>query len=381
VLPEVRAEAACALLAAGQEAEAEQALAVLPAPERGPVVAYLLHGSLSNLLADDFARGRRALLVVRAYGTPDSVARSDRQLLRSAMGELGRESSSRHRRWLGPLVQTVGPGHPDLLVELIDLPGAPHDLVMALLAKHPPLHAEARARMADRVAAHTPPDEQLWRALARWGPREPLMAKLQAGGPQALLAARALAFAPPDPTLALAALEVGRDRSADPVLRRAALAAVERVGSASLASTLVTMIRQERDRSVGYRAYLTAIMLGGGKVALPALEAFPRSLPHRREEMVATMVGGTLWLGRDDARELALRALRSRAPLARLSGTLLLERVGRPEDARALRRLRHDDAGISGLPADHRVGAQVMRVMQLLHERGGSVDDRHTGRG
>jgi hypothetical protein len=174
---------------------------------------------------------------------------------------------------------------------------------------------------------------------------------------------------------------VGRDRSADPVLRRAALAAVERVGSASLASTLVTMIRQERDRSVGYRAYLTAIMLGGGKVALPALEAFPRSLPHRREEMVATMVGGTLWLGRDDARELALRALRSRAPLARLIGTLLLERVGRPEDARALRRLRHDDAGISGLPADHRVGAQVMRVMQLLHERGGSVDDRHTGRG
>jgi hypothetical protein len=377
--PEIRAAAASALLARGHEAEAEHALALLPAPERGPLVAYLLHGNLPDLLAADFPRGRRALMVVRAFGTADSVARSDRLLLQAVIRELGRERSPRHRRWLGPLVQAVGPGQPSLLVDLMELPGAPHDVVMGLLAKRPELQAEARDRMVGRMAGESMADEALWRALARWGPREPLMARLQARGAHSLAAARALAFAPPDPTLALAALEVGRDRAADPGLRRAALTVVERVGSASLASALVATIGRENDPSVGYRTDITAIMLAGESVAVPALEAFPRQLEHRDDQLRATLVGATLWLGGDAARRVALRAVRSRASLARLTGVLLLERVGASEDAARLRHLSRDGRRVRGLPAGDRIGTQAARVMALLKQRGDESDAGRDG--
>jgi hypothetical protein len=306
-LPEVRAQAASWLLTSGHAPLAMQTLRGVPEHRRGPVVAYLLHHYLPEVLARDPEPGRAAMLLVRPLGAPDSLARTDLLLLQALGDQLDRAGRRGVGRSALDLLRTVGAGRGEALLPLVARPGAPHGLLMELLASNP--------------------------------------------------------------VLLDAALRIIGERSADPAFRQALLGRVQTAGSPAVVSRLLAMIESERDPAVGYRTYLVAVLVGGRALVVPALEAFPAHLRHSEPALSEHLVEGTLWLGPDNARELALQALRSRAALARYTAVLLLERVGQPDDARPLYRLRRDRARPGGLEAEPSIGTQAARVRDRLLRR------------
>jgi hypothetical protein len=334
VAPEVRALAATALFELRQDREVEAILTEVPANERSPVVAYLLHGFLPELLARDAERGHAAMLIIRPFGSPDSVERADRLLLLSVIAALQHtEPDDPRYATLLARLEIVAPGHPRLLLPLLETPGAPAETVLRLLSPHPDLLAAARQTLVRRVRQQGPADEGLLRTLARWGPLDPVIAELSRGGPRAISAARALAFAAPDPNLARLALDVAEDASAPPPLRTAMLTVLARMRPVGVRPRLLRLIRQDSHLQVRLQSFRTLTALEGEPAVLPALESFPRNLELSRTDVVTHLAPGLRNAGPEEARRLARAALRSRAPLARLTGILVLEELGERQDA------------------------------------------------
>lgn len=335
--PEVRAQAASALFMLGRDREVEAPLTELPADERSPIVAYLLHSFLPDLLAQDPERGRTAMLTIRPFGSADSVARSDRLILLSVMAALRQTvpSDPRYPRLMSRL-EIAAPSHPRLLLTLLEEPRAPAETILRLVSPHPDLLATARLALARQVTDQSPPDPGLLRALARWGPVDPVIAELSRGGQRAVAAAQALAVAPPQPKLATVALEVAEDSRASPMLRTAMLDVLARMRPLDVRARLLRLIRGDPHLEVRLQAFRAVATLEGTAAVLAALESFPRRIDLSRTEVLTHLVPGLTNAGPEEARRLARRALRSPSPLARQAGILVLQEVGKQEDAARL---------------------------------------------
>lgn len=387
VAPQLRAEAAAALVDIGMPEKADELVAAMAASERDGVVKALvpLYVAVMNGPAVPKARDARdALFGVRQFAQPEEKKSIDAALLASLEADLGagRFTGGRHstEKMLAALGSATGP----LLVKLMGQAHAPYKGLTELLVKVGDEAAreqggEALVRLAG--ADQRIPND-LWIALGQLGGRavsEFLIAKVQKGkGEEPAQAAKALQQSRFPGVLPMA-LAVAGNSKADKLLRDEMFGVVEKIGGPEAQKGLVGIIAKDKEELVRYRAYEAALTVGKAAAIVPALQAFPAGLSFKKDDVLDFLVKDIAKIGAS-GREAVLSALTSSSVLARMTAVLALESpqpndpkslVGTTADAAALMKLKDDKGTLKGFPAGVTVGSEAQRVAALLQKRGG----------
>lgn len=387
VAPQLRAEAASALVEIGMPEKVDELLSTMPAGERTELVRALvpLQVAVMNGPAGPKVRDARdALFGVRQYAQADAKARIDAALLASLETDLGAGRFTGGRHSIEKMLAAVGPAAGPVLVKLMGQPHAPYKGLTELLVK---LGDEVTREKGGEVlvglaAADQKIPNDLWIALGQLGGRavsEFLITKVQKGsGDQPAQAAKALQqsrFPEALPT----ALAVAGNSKADKLLRDEMFGVVEKIGGPEAQKGLVAIIAKDKEELVRYRAYEAALTVGKADAIVPALQAFPAGLGFKRDDVVDFLVKDIAKIG-PSAHTAAVAALTSPSVLARMAAILAFESplandpknlVGTTADAAALLKLKDDKGTLKGFPVGATVGAEAQRVAAVLQKRGG----------
>jgi hypothetical protein len=384
----LRAEAAAALVDIGKADKVDAIMASLEASERWEILKTLTEIDIKLLGSPQLPKardGRDTLFGVRPYAPPEEQKRIDAALLANIEKDLseGRFAGGRHS--LDKILTALGPPAGPMLVRLLGDAKAPYKGLAELLVKvcDEATRDQGGKALLARIAPGKPIPNEMWLALGRLGGpaiTEFLSSKLQKGPPEeAVAAARALQQARFPSVLGLA-LRLAGDGKAASELREEAFGVLEKIGGPEAQQGLLRIIAEDKNEKVRYRAHEAALAVGKAAAIVPALQAFPRKLSFKREDVVDFLVKDISKVG-ETAKPAVLAALASPSALARMTAVLALEaplpsnartRLGSAADASALDKLASDKASIKGFPAGTTVGSEAKRVALLLQGKGGS---------
>jgi hypothetical protein len=263
-----------------------------------------------------------------------------------------------------------------MLLQILDEPAAPYPAVVEVLTKiaDPEARDKAAASLVKRAQASKgamPP--QLWRALGQIGGKpavEFLSEKVERGHESdALLAAQALQQGPRQPGLVTLAMKLAGNQRANKAVRDEMFGLLEYVGTPEAKDGAVNIIATDPEPLVRYRAYETALAIGKADAVVSALEAFPATATHKREDVVDFLAKDIQKLGPATGRPAAVSALASKSALARVTGVLALETIGTAAEAPAVAKLSGDRATVKGFPPGATVGKEAARVAGILQTR------------
>ena len=375
--PELRAQAAAALVDIGKAEDVEAELAAMPAAERWEVLARLVPIFVARLSdpAPEKALGfRDALFSARAWARPEDQALIDAALLPGIERELrtGRVLNGRHS--VQKILTAIGRPAGATLARLLGEP-IPGYLAVAQLLSQVGDEAERErgaASLLARAEHERPIPAELWKAIGLLGgpaARKFLEGKVAAGADhdEALAAVRALQERR-DPSVLAFALATAGDAKADRAIRDEMFGVIETVGGLEARDGLIHIIQTDRDEIVRYRAFESLLVVAKSEALVRGLEAFPAAAVYKRADVEDLLVKLIEKLG-PPARPALVAALASSSPLARMTAVLSLEGLGRGADAAALETLRADEAVIKGFPVGQSIGHEVARVAGVARSK------------
>jgi HEAT repeat protein len=376
----LRAEAAMALVQIGRADEVESALGGMSEPQREGVAAELVPLYISQLTQGSVNEGRDArdgLVGLRAKSSPAVQKQIDAALLPAIARELraGRIAGGRHP--LDRILMDMGPAASPTLLSILEEPAAPFPAVVEVLAKtgDPETRDKAGAALVRRAAKLPEIPTQLWRALGQIGGKssiEYLENKVEKGHEQdAVLAAQALQQGPRSPGLVILAMKMAGNQRASKAVRDEMFGLLEHVASPEATEGAIRIIASDPEHLVRYRAYEVALSVGKADAVVRALEAFPAAMPHKPEDVKDFLVKDIEKLGAATGRPAALAALRSKVPLARMTGVQALESMGTAADAGEVGKLTGDRGTVKGFPGGKTVGKEAARVAGILQNKPG----------
>jgi HEAT repeat protein len=388
VPPALRAEAAAAMVDMGNADEAEQILARTPAAERWEILKTLVPLYGERMKDPDVPRSRAArdaLFAVREYAPPEERKQIDAQLIPAIAKDVreGRLSGGRHS--LEKMVEAIGPPIAPTLLALLEDPKVPFGAAAELLGRvaDQPTRDRASAALVQRAVASREIPVVLWRALGTMGGRAAtnfLAQKVEKGFERDAIAAAQALQQRRDPSVLPLALRLAADPKVNKTVRDEMFGLTERIGGGEAQRGLLRIIASDPSEVVRYRAYEAALAVGGGEALVPALEAFPPGATYKKDDVVDFLVKDVTKIG-PPARPAVLKALTSRATLARMTGVLALEAPlaadagkspGGPADPvalAALTGLASDRATLKGFPAGDTVGKEAARVAAALQKK------------
>jgi hypothetical protein len=385
VPPPLRAEAAAALVDIGNADESEQIIAKLPSAERWEIIKSLVPLYAERMKDPELPRSRAArdaLFGLREYAPPEERRQIDAQLIPAIDKDVreGRLSGGRHS--LEKMVVAIGPPVAPTLLAALEDPRVPFAAPAELLGKvaDEPTRDRAAAALVQRAVAAREIPTLLWRALGLVGGRAAtnfLSQKAEKGFERDAIAAAQALQQRRDPTLLPLALRLAADPKINRTVRDEMFGLTEKIGGAEAQRGLLHIIATDPSEVVRYRAYEAALAAAGADAVVPALEAFPAAATYKKDDVVDFLVKDVTKLGAP-ARAAALKALASRAALARMTGVLALEAplgsdgkgtLGSAQDAAALAPLASDRATLKGFPAGDTVGKEAARVAAVLQKK------------
>jgi hypothetical protein len=379
VAPQLRAQAAAALIEIGRPESVNAAIAGMPAPDRQSVVGALIPlyvAMMETPAAGPSVDARDALFDLREHAAPADQARIDAALLPSCLRDLraGRYAGGRHS--IDKLLTAVGPAAGPMLVQLLDEPAAPFPAIVEVVVKVADAATRERAgrSLVARAAKLSAIPQPLLRALAVVGGKSAvdfLETKIErAPEEEAAAAAHALQQGPRDPALVPFALRVVADRAAHKGVREEMFDVLEHLGGDEARQGLVRLIASDPEEKARYRAYEAAVAIGAGAALGPALEAFPAKATYKRDDVMDFLVKDIEKIGAP-ARPALVKLLASASPLARMTAVLAFEKVGGAAEAAAVKTVAGDPATLKGFPPGSTVGSEASRVAAALAQKTG----------
>lgn len=376
--PDLRAQAAVALVAIGRAEVVDDALARMSDGERiavakaiAPLASEDVSGHLGNIRPPE---ARDLLFSVRGFLPPDLQATADQTLITSLQSDLASGHTIAGRHSATVIVKALGAKAAPMLVHVLSSARANIVEVPELLAAvgDDAAKAQGAAALLTTAPDRHPIPPAFWKALGTLGGPQAvtwLKAKVEKGTEEeAVAAARALQQRR-DPTLTAYAVGLAGNPGVNKSVREEMFGLAELGGPAAQAG-LVRIIATDRDEVVRYRAYEAALAAGGAAAVVPALEAFPSGATYKPDDVKDYLVKDVEKIGAT-AREPALAALRSKSPLARMVGVWALEAptIGKAADAGELQKLAADKAAVRGFPPAQSVGREATRVAGVLGKR------------
>lgn len=376
----LRAQAAVALVQIGRPDEVESAVLAMGEAERETVTAELVPlyvNQLNQSSVNDAREARDALVGLRARSSPRLQKQIDAALLPAIARELraGRVAGGRHS--LDKILLDMGPEAAPTLLAILEEPAAPYPAVVEVLAKSgdPETRDKAGAALVRRASAQAEIPTPLWRSLGQIGGKPSiafLENKVEKGHErEAVLAAQALQQGPRSPGLVALAMRVAGNQRASKAVRDEMFGLLEHVASPEATEGAIRIIASDPEPLVRYRAYEVALSVGKADAVLPALEAFPASMSHKQDDVKDFLVKDIEKLGAATGRPAALLAVRSKVPLARMTGVWALESMGTAADAPEVSKLAGDRGTVKGFPGAVTVGKEATRVAGILQNKPG----------
>jgi hypothetical protein len=387
VTPPLRAKAAVALVEMGKDDEVDQILGQLPPADKAAVVKELVPLYAEGMRSPDLPRARAArdaLFAARAFAAPADHKPIDSLLIASIEQDVKAGRLVGGKQSLDKMVAALGAPAADALVALLEDPRVPFAGVTEVLVRvaDPPTRERAGAALARRAASMNPIPLAMWRGLGDAGGMAAhafLMMKADKGAEKdAVLAAQALQQRP-TPQMASFALRLAGDARTSKNVREEMFGLLEKIGGPEASKGLVHIIASDPAETVRYRAFEAALAAGRADAVIPALEAFPPGASYKREDVVDFLVKDVTKLG-PPAKPAVLKALASRATLARMTGVLALEAplpsdasktLGAAADAPALSKLSADRGTLKGFPVGDTVAREAARVAAVLQKKAG----------
>jgi len=386
VAPNLRAEAAAAMIDMGTPEKVDEAMAAIPAGERWEILKSFIPLQIKTMESAPLPKARDArdgLFGVRQFAPAEEQAEIDAALLTSLEKDLkeGRFAGGRHS--LDKMLTAIGPPSGPMLVRLLNDPKAPYKGLAELLLRVGDESAREKggSALVRRAMTEREIPNEMWIAMGTLGGpsvTDFLTQKVLKGpSEEAAMAAKALQQSRYPSVLPLA-LKIAADPKANNLVRDEMFGVVEKIGGPAAQKGLVDIIASDKKDLVRYRAYEAALEAGRVEAVVPALEAFSDKLSFKQEDVVDFLVKDITKLGMP-AKPAVLQALSSSSPLARLTAVWALEAplanprqsLGAASDAAVLLKLADDKAGLKGLPAGITVGSEAKRVAAVLQKRHG----------
>jgi hypothetical protein len=398
--PELRAQAAVALIDIRRGDEVRAEIEALPESSRRPLLQRILPA-----LADVVQKGppdvsptraqieaKDALFRLRGLGSPEDRTLVDETLVAWTTADLiGRMSAGSFGT--EQIITTVGNRAQGALLAILSratidspslLPAA--SLLGRVGDREAKGHgAELLIKLLQPVLSGTggkevPPQRQVDEVLRSLGllggpAAGKFLADLAARGPvgqrgQALAALRETG----DPVALDLALRIAWDRKEPGSLREAAFAYLEKVGEIAV-NGLCKIIADPRDPSdqgdvARFRAVEAALSAGGGAAIARVLDALPVEHAYGREDFISFIVHQITPLGSSALPQLR-EALKARSWVARSAALMALSEMGKIEaDQAAILALAGDGEKLRGK------GWQVATVGELAKEQAGHMRDK-----
>ena len=386
VAPNLRAQAAAAMIDLGTPEKVDEAMATVPANERWDILKTLIpiHSKIMESAPLPKVRDARdALFSVRQFAQPEEQAKIDATVLGSLEKDLkdGRFGGGRHS--LDKMLTAIGAASGPMLVRLLADPKSPYKGLADLLVRvgDEASREKGGSALVRRAVAEKEIPNDMWIAIGTLGGpsvTEFLTQKLQKSPPEeAALAAKALQQAR-YPTVLPLALKIAADAKANNLVRDEMFGVVEKIGGPAAQKGLVDIIANDKKDLVRYRAYESALEAGKVEAVVPGLEAFSDKVSYKKEDVMDFLVKDITKLGMP-AKPAVLKALASSSALARITAVWALEAplfnprlsLGAGSDVPALLKLADDKACPKGFPAGITVGAEAKRVAGVLQKKGG----------
>jgi HEAT repeat protein len=379
VPPDLRGQAAVAMVDIGRGEEVDTVITGLPADDRAEIAKTLIPG-YGAAMTEQGGAGQRALDYRDAiFSLRQSVPAADKQRIDAILlpaletdFKAGKLRQGRHS--LDKMLTAIGPESNAMMVSVLGM-DAPYGPTADLLAKigddtSRDKGAAALVARAPKLKADKRP-ELVYKALGSLGGPTAvkyLEEKVTAGNKEdALLATRALGERR-DPAVLAFALKVAADPKADKTIRDEMFGVVEGIGGLDAEKGLVTIISSDKDEIVRYRAFESLMVARKADGIQPGLEAFPASATYKKVDVDDLLVKLIEKQGAT-ARPALVKTLGSRAPLARMTAAMALEQMGHAPDAPALEKIAGDSAPVKGFPAGETVGKQATRAAESAKKR------------
>jgi len=379
VPPNLRGEAAIAMVDIGHGEEVDTVIASLPADDRAEIAKTLIPGYQAAMTAQGPSGTRTLEYRDALFSLRQSVPAADKQRIDAILlpalevdFKAGKLRQGRHS--LDKMLTAIGPESNAMMVSVLGM-DAPYGPTADLLARigddaSRDKGAAALVARAAKIKADKRPD-LFYKALGTLGGPTAvkyLEEKVTSGDKEdALMATRALGERR-DPAVLPFALKVAADPKADKTLRDEMFGVVEVIGGLDAEKGLVGIISSDKDEIVRYRAFESMLAARKAEGIQPGLEAFPASATYKKVDVDDLLVKLIEKQGAS-ARPALLKTLGSRAPLARMTAAMALEQMGRAPDAPALEKIAGDSAPVKGFPAGDTVGKQAARAAESAKKR------------
>jgi hypothetical protein len=371
--PELRAQAAVALMEIGRPEAVDAALGGMSDGDRQAFGAAAIprYAEVINGGGTHAVDARDALFDLRLHAPPAEQRQIDVVLLPSVARDLraGRYAGGRHA--IDKILSAMGPAPGPMLVQLLEEPAAPYPAIVDVLAKLDDVGVRERAGRALVARASKLPKAppQLLRALGTLGGKsanEFLEARVEKAPPdEAVEAAAALQKGPRDPALVPFALRVASDFGANKLVRDQMFGVLEHVGGMEAVAGLAKIIAGDPEERARYAAFASAVEVGKQAAVPVALEAFPAKASYKPDDVADFLVKEITKLG-PSARPALVQLLSSSSTLARLTAVQALQTVGSAAEAPAVKALASDRGTLKGFPATITVGSEASRVAAAL---------------
>jgi hypothetical protein len=380
VAPKLRAEAAVALVDIGRGGEVDQILSTASADDRAEIAKSLepaYEVAMKDPAPEKALAYRDALFSLRQVAPPDDQKRIDAALLPvlEAQLEAGKVRQGEHS--LDKMLTAIGPESSAMLVRVLGAPDQPYFQSAELLSKVG--DEAARDNGAAALIARAPkikakekdhPD-LFYKALGTLGgPTAVKYLEAEVTGSkqeEALRATRALAERR-DPAVLAFALKIAADPKADKAVRDEMFGVVETIGGLEAEKGLLAIISSDKEEIVRYRAFESVLGAQKAEGIIPGLEAFPASASYKRVDVDDLLVKLIEKIGQP-ARPALVKALGSRAPLARMTAAMSLAQIGKAADAPALEKAAGDSSPVKGFPAGDTVGKEAAAAAEIVKKR------------
>jgi hypothetical protein len=382
VPPKLRAEAAVAMVDINRAEEVDTVIAGLPSGDRAEIAKTLIPSYEAAMAAagpsgapEKGLAYRDSLFSLRKEVPADDQKRIDAIILPAIENELKAGKLRQGRHSLDKMLTAIGSDSSAMLVRVLGT-DSPFQQAADLLAKigDETTRDQGAAALIARVPKLKTTEKRpdlVYKAIGTLGGPSAvkfLQEKVTRGDKEeAMMATRALGERR-DPEVLAFALKVAADPKADKTLRDEMFGVVEGIGGLDAEKGLVGIISSDKDEIVRYRAFESILAARKADGIQPGLEAFPASATYKKVDVDDLLVKLIEKQGAA-ARPALVKALGSRAPLARMTSAMALEQVGRAPDAPALEKLAGDTAPVKGFPAGETVGKQAARAAAVVKKR------------
>jgi hypothetical protein len=381
--PNLRAEAAAAMVDIGRSEEVDTTFQALPADDRAEIAKKLeplYEVGMKDPSPEKSLSARDALYSLRQFVSPEDQKRIDATLLPEIEAELKAGHLRQGRHSIDKMLTAIGSDSGAMLARVLAEPDAAYVQAADLLGKLGDADAREKggAALVARAKAEKPaagkkkePEGAIFKALgAVGGPTAVKYLEEKVTGPnkdEAALAVRALQERR-DPGVLPFAIKIASDPKADKIVRDEMFGVIEAIGGLEAQRGLLGIISSDKEEIVRYRAFESALTAGKIEAIQPALEAFPAAAAYKKVDVDDLLVKLIEKLGQP-ARPALVKTLGSTAPLARMTAVMSLEQVGKSPDAPAVEKLAGDTTPVKGFPTGETIGKEATRVAEVLKKK------------